>query len=268
MGLGPGPRAVSSGIIRGCLDVSGRIYRDFAEAANEIKRDLAELSVEVPPLYQSKPVSDDPDYVSKELANYQFTVINPDYKLIPNVHEEYVKQEWADRLAGGINPGKSWTKRPEVWEDLREIGPTSPRRRLKHGVTTPKGATHVQLGKFSYTYSERMGGPHIARLIEDLKASPYSRQLWLPVWWPVDETRRGKRRVPCSLGYWFVWRGGKLHMTYLMRSCDFITHWPIDVALASILLHYVARQCEIKVGTFTQFVGSLHVYAKDVQGVF
>jgi Thymidylate synthase len=230
-----------------------RFYRNFSEAANEIKRDLAELSIEVPPLYQSKPVSDDPDYVSKELHNYVYTVLDPDYELIPDVHEEFVKAEWPERLRGELNPGTAWRTRPEVWQSLREK------------VQVVGG---IDRGKFSYTYSERMGGSHIQKLIDDFKQSPYSRQLYLPVWATVDEKRRGERRVPCSLGYWFVYRDKRIHMTYMMRSCDFITHWPNDVALASILLHYVAHQTETKVGSFCHFVGSLHVYAKDVEGVF
>jgi thymidylate synthase len=54
----------------------------------------------------------------------------------------------------------------------------------------------------------------------------------------------------------------------MMRSCDFHTHYANDVALASILLHYVAKKVDVPVGTFTHFVGSLHVYAKDVADVF
>lgn len=236
----------------------GRLFKDFGEAANEIKRDLAELSVEVPPLYQSKPVSDDPNFISKELHNYEFTVINPDYSLIPGVHEAFVEAEWNERMIGDLNPGRSWLTRPEIWENLREVG--------KGKVTRSHG--QVQPGVFSYTYSERMGGRHIKKVIEDLRASPYSRQVWLPVWWPIDETRRGLRRVPCSLGYLFMWRQHKLHLTYVMRSCDFVNHWPNDVALASILLHHVARECKTRVGSLCQFVGSLHVYKKDVEGVF
>jgi thymidylate synthase len=113
-----------------------------------------------------------------------------------------------------------------------------------------------------------MGGSHIDKLVDELLRHPNSRQLWLPVWYPNDEERRGDRRVPCSLGYWIVQREGAIHETYMMRSCDLYTHYANDVALATMLLHYVAKMTDFKVGTFTHYVGSLHVYAKDVAHVF
>jgi thymidylate synthase len=223
-----------------------RMFHDFPEAMNEITRDLAELGTNVhTETMQDKDIRDDPDFATKELTNYMYTVLKPDYTKIERTHDEWVEQEWEDRLAGELNPGRSWQLRREVWDQFRE----------------PKGV-------FSYTYSQRMGGKHLDKLVDEILRHPNSRQLWLPVWWNIDEDRRGDRRVPCSLGYWFVQRDGALHETYTMRSCDFYTHYSNDVALATRLLHYIAKQTDFKVGTFTHFVGSLHVYAKDVAHVF
>lgn len=232
-----------------------RLYQDFSEAQNEIRRDLAELGIEVhPETMQDKYVADNPDFNTRELYNYDYSVLNPAYTLIEGVHADWVSTEWEDRLSGYLNPGRAWGLRPEVWEQFLED-------KGQLGGVKHRG--------FSYTYSERMGGHHIDLLIDELKKHPNSRQLWLPVWdRQIDENRRGERRVPCSLGYWFVNREDRLHITYMMRSCDFATHWANDVCLASILLHHIAREAGLKVGSFTHFVGSLHVYAKDVAGVF
>lgn len=236
--------------------MSGRNYSNFPEAQNEISRDLAELGVLVQPeTMQDKDVADDADFLTKELSNYVYTVLRPDYTEINGVHDDWVKQEWEDRLVGSLNPGRSWKTRSDVWDQFLEGD------RGDGGKAIPR--------RFSYTYSERMGGVHIQAIVEELKIHPHSRQLWLPVWWHhPDEARRGERRVPCSLGYWMVQRQGKLHMTYMMRSCDFFTHYPNDVALATVLQHYVAKETDLRVGTFTHVVGSLHVYAKDVADVF
>jgi thymidylate synthase len=231
-----------------------RHYANFPEAQNEIRRDLAELGIDVQPeTMQDKYVEDNPDFLTKELQNYIYTVIDPDYTKIEGVHEAWVEAEWEDRLIGDLNPGVAWKTRKDVWSQFIEKG---------------FGGRPKAPGKFSYTYSERMGGTHIDRIINELLLHPHSRQLWLPVWSPIDETRRGERRVPCSLGYWFVNRHDALHLTYAMRSCDFYTHYANDVALASMLLHYVAKKTDLDVGHFTHFVGSLHVYAKDVADVF
>lgn len=236
--------------------MTGRIYKNFKEAFNEIKRDLAELGTKVPPMYQSLDVSDNMDYSTMEMSNYSYTVLNPNPDLVPGTHDAFVEKEFADRLSDGVNPGTSWRTRPEVWQPLLEIS------------DAPRAKDPRYTGRFSYTYSERMGGPHLRKLIQELKDRPYSRQLYLPVWNPNDENRRGTRRVPCSLGYWFVFRQNKLHLTYMMRSCDFHTHMANDVCLASMMLYYIASKVDMKVGTFTHFVGSLHVYKKDVADVF
>lgn len=231
-----------------------RFYSDFAEAQNEIKRDLAELSVEVQPeTMQDIYVADRPEYLTKELWNYTYAVTDTaSYNLIEGAHWDYINLELEERIIGGLNPGTSWKLRRDIWEPLLE----------KQRVRTKS------YDRFSYTYSERMGGVHTEKIVDELRLHPHSRQLWLPVWNPNDETRRGDRRVPCSLGYWFVMRESKLHMTYIMRSCDFITHWPQDVALATMLLRYVAGRVEMDAGHFFHNIGSLHVYAKDVEGVF
>lgn len=230
-----------------------RLFISFDEAQNEIARDLAELGETVQPeTMQAIDVHDNPDYLTKELVNYGYSVTKPNFTEIEGVHEEWVKQEWEDRLIGDLNPGRAWKKRPEIWRNL---------------MTQPPGRG-PGAGHFSYTYSRRMGGKYLQGIIDELAIHPHSRQLYLPVWTPTDSTRRGVQRVPCSLGYWFVQRSGKLNLTYMMRSCDFHTHYSNDVALAAIMQKYVSLKAGLKLGTFTHFVGSLHVYAKDVEDVF
>lgn len=231
-----------------------RTYVTFDEAQNEIRRDLKELGVKVhTQTMQDKNIADDPNYETYELANYIYTVTRPDYTDITDLSDDWVRQEWEDRLIGGLNPGRAWKLRKDVW--------------LPFLYKT--GGYHGTHGRFSYTYSDRMGGNHLQYIVQELKTHPESRQLYLPVWdRNVDERRRGVHRVPCSLGYWFVQRRGELHLTYMMRSCDFATHFANDIALANIMQHYVAGECGYKVGSFTHFVGSFHVYEKDVADVF
>lgn len=230
-----------------------RIYKNFGEAQNEIKRDLAELGVRVQPeTMQAIYVADRPEYETKELANYVYTVTHPDYRDIDGVHEDWVHREWRDRKAGGLNPGTAWKQREEVWRPLLEVDDP------EHSIA-----------RFSYTYSERMGGEHILKIIQEIKVHPHSRQLFLPVWdRGIDEKRRGVKRVPCSLGYWFVMRDDQIHITYMMRSCDIMTHYPNDIAMAAIMQDFVADSTGYDIGTFTHFVGSLHAYRKDLEGIF
>lgn len=231
-----------------------RMFANFMEAQNELRRDLNEMGTSVhPETMQDKYVADNPDFETKELDNYIYQVLRPNWREVEGIHEEWLMAEWGDRVQGDLNPGTAWKHRKEVWEQFLEA--TGPNQR---------GPKH----HFSYTYSERIGGRHIQAVIDELAIHPTSRQLWIDMWRPSDTERRGKRRVPCTLGYWVVNRKGALNMTYHMRSCDLVTHFPNDVALATMLQEYIAEEAGLKIGKFTHWIGSLHVYARDVKDAF
>lgn len=149
--------------------------------------------------------------------------------------------------------------------------------------------------KFSHTYPERywprqagdihtIGGAPVQHhgirfrygdvndLIALMLRNPDTRQAYLPVWFPEDlaAAAQYKERVPCSLGYHFLLRDGKLHMTYLIRSCDLVRHLKDDVymsvRLAQWLLdklspHEVWRR--VTLGDFTFHCMSLHFFEGD-----
>ena len=125
--------------------------------------------------------------------------------------------------------------------------------------------------KLAYAYNERIwDNNQLTKIINRLKEDKDSRQLWLSIWDPnIDpDYLGGVSRVPCSLGYNFQFRDGKLNIHYVMRSCDFSTHFTNDVYLGIKLLDYVAKECGLEVGTFTHTMFSLHIYKKDIKGVF
>jgi thymidylate synthase len=225
-----------------------RIFTNFDEALNEIKRDLAEMGVSVhTQSMQDKYIGDDPEYATLELQNYSYTVTDP----VGSLHQLNPTQPWADiefseRIQGfGTNPGEAYHSRADVWLEF------------------------LHDGKFAYTYSERIGS-QLHRIITELHQYPDSRQLYLSIWDPnIDNERMGSRyRVPCSLGYLFQLRGGQLNVTYMMRSCDFVTHFQNDVYLGVKLMQYIANVTGYKPGYFTHSINSLHIYQKDVEGVF
>ena len=223
----------------------GRIFSSFSEAVNELRRDLSELSVSLPAsTWQGRSVAGNPDFDTKELQNYLYTVTAPSpADLTPTL--PWADIEFEERIRPTPNPGKAYLKRLEVWDELLE-----------------------ENFKFSYTYSERIHY-QLDEVIKVLRDNPLSRQVFLSVWEPdIDYSRLETRRVPCSLGYYFQYRGGALNMTYLQRSCDFSTHYQNDVFLAVKLLEYISQEAGMERGMFTHWMGSLHVFAKDVEGIF
>jgi len=182
-----------------------------------------------------------------ELQNYIYTVTQPNLRdLSPN--QPWADLEFTERIYGGghDNPGHAWKSRADVWRQFLQ-----------------------ENGKFSYTYDERMFF-QLVPIIKELRENPDSRQLFMGIWDPYTDVNRlgGVARVPCTLGYLFQVREGQLHMTYMMRSSDFSTHFQNDVYLAFMLQMYVASKINIPVGRFTHYMGSLHLFRKDAHGIF
>lgn len=247
---------------------------DATEAFEEIKRDLCEMGIEVKPnSMQDKDIKGDPNYYTKELQNYSYCILESKPDEIQGVSQPWADAEFEERITepleevdcricprvidicgpdsicpkSYINPGEAYKLRPNVWNEF------------------------LRDGKFGYTYNERIwANDQLTKIIERIKVDPFSRQLYLSLWNPdIDPSNIGGAiRVPCSLGYNFQVRGGKLNIHYMMRSSDFTTHFANDVYLAMRLLEHVADATGYEVGTFTHTIFSLHVYAKDIQGVF
>jgi hypothetical protein len=257
-----------------------RIFINAQEAFEEVKRDLAEMGIKVyPKTMQDKNIEGNEDYVTMELQNYGYQILKAIPSQIPGVSQPWADAEFMERITppkvcsdfstceechkyGGswdrwtdekdttpilMNPGEAYKLRPEVWNE------------------------YLHEGRFGYTYNERFWqNNQFTKIINQLKNDPGSRQIWLSLWNPEIDPDHigGKVRVPCSIGYGFQVREGKLNIHYVMRSSDFATHFANDVYLAMRLLEFVAGQTGYEVGSFTHTIFSLHIYQKDISGTF
>jgi len=115
-------------------------------------------------------------------------------------------------------------------------------------------------GTLRYTYSERMYY-QIDSIVDILKTHPETRQAYLSIWDPIsDITALEQERVPCSLGYHFLLRNGKLNMLYLMRSLEVTKCLGNDIYTSTRLLEEIAQGVGVEPG-FVQFmVGSMHIF--------
>lgn len=105
-------------------------------------------------------------------------------------------------------------------------------------------------------------------VIKHLKEDLYSRQAFLPIWFPEDTGVEHGGRVPCSLGYHFIIRNNYLHCTYYLRSCDFLRHLQDDLYLAVRLMSFIADELgvetKIYLGSLTTHIVSLHIFEQEV----
>jgi thymidylate synthase len=151
-------------------------------------------------------------------------------------------------------------------------------------------------GKFSHTYPERfwpreagrpqgpysyegLGGNQGIRyelgdldtMVEVLVANPWSRQIYLPVWFPEDGTAASKgERVPCTIGYHFLLTPDGVDCTYHIRSCDYMRHFRDDVYMAMRLAQWVCMEYNkyrpsprLVPGRLYMHIGNFHTFLGD-----
>jgi len=128
---------------------------------------------------------------------------------------------------------------------------------------------------FSHTYMERYWPPRdlkgirykygdLNHLVERLNNEPLTRQAYFAVWHPEDQVDIGQR-VPCTLGYHFMIRDGRMDVTYHIRSCDIRRHFKNDIYLTIRLAQWVAKRVNFKVnlGNLYMWIGSLHCWEME-----
>lgn len=220
----------------------------------------------------------DPDFPltkTRELLNVSFCIPIP---------------ETVSALQNVIRPNLPWAE--DHFQERVEGEPLNPGVQYKnwpyyHGNVERHQTQEEE--KFSHTYMERMwpkqagrfskrGLPHIGirfaygdlnDVVQQLSRSPYTRQAYLPIWFPEDTGAVHRERVPCTLGYHFLIRQGRIHITYYIRSCDFLRHFRDDVYLTARLCQWVGNQLlssglDIHPGNLVMHMSSFHVFQGDL----
>lgn len=102
----------------------------------------------------------------------------------------------------------------------------------------------------------------LAVVVDLLKHDPDSRRAVIQLYDPALDAR-DHRDVPCTLGYRFHIRQGRLHMSTTMRSQDAWIGLPYDVFFATVLHELVAGWLGVEMGDYHHHVDSLHLYDQD-----
>lgn len=197
------------------------------------------------------------------------------YISLPQEVEDWQKQ---------ISPNLPWAEE-HFGERVSGIPYNPPPSHVRWPFAQKDNSEHTDSDKFSHTYPERFwpkwinednrwgGGAawgirfnygDLNDLIALLRERPATRQAYLPIWFPEDLTAvHQDQRVPCSLGYHFMIREGKLKITYYIRSCDFYRHFRDDVYLAGRLGQYVAKELGVGTSRLVMHISSLHIFSAE-----
>jgi len=234
--------------------------------------------------WQGIDISKRPEAAMREVIGWDFRVQMPGKELNVYQHEIEPNLPWADdhfaeRVCGyPMNPGEQWKNWPFAHKAAEFLDPkgrfeVNYMERFwgaKPFEDTPKEGTATQL-------SGIRGRPYgdLDSIINLLLQQPLTRQAYLPIYWPEDTGAGG--RVPCSLGYHWIMRGGFFHVHYPIRSCDFYRHFRDDIYLAVRLTLWLLEQLEavdpktwrdVKTGYYSMWIGSLHMFVNDYQRLY
>lgn len=112
----------------------------------------------------------------------------------------------------------------------------------------------------------RWGGQvdQLRRVVEILKQDPDSRRAVIQLYDPARDAG-GHRDVPCTLGYRFHIRHGRLHMSTSMRGQDVWIGLPYDLFATTVLHELMASWLGADIGEYHHHVDSLHIYERDLQ---
>lgn len=228
--------------------------------------------------WQSRDIAGDRSKVTWELREASLEIRMPDdesqaqQEFRPNL--PWAEDHFRERVSGKpLNPPPS-----QAWWPFAQNGNSDHKKDEKFSHTYPErfwpkhaGDWEASRGQMSAHWSGceqrgiRFNYGDLHDVVDRLQKNPLTRQAYLPVWFPEDTGAPSGERVPCTLGYLFMIRRGKLHVTYHIRSCDFIRHWRDDVYMAVRLGQWVRDQVETKLtmGELTMHIGSFHIFEGD-----
>ena len=103
----------------------------------------------------------------------------------------------------------------------------------------------------------------VRNAIDALREKPTSRRVVLQVLDRTDMYGPYHSDIPCTNTIQFLVRDNKLHSIVSMRSNDAWMGMMHDIFAFTMIQEMVARDLDIDIGTYTHFVGSLHLYDGD-----
>lgn len=188
--------------------------------------------------------------------------------------------ETIEELQEEVKPNLPWAEE-HFLERISGIPYNPPPSHIRWPFAQKANEVHLQEEKFSHTYPERfwpkfpsndrweaMRGiryPYgdLSDVMRLLQRNPATRQAYLPVWFPEDTGAVDGQRVPCTLGYHFLIRDGKLKIVYYIRSCDFFRHFSDDVYMAARLAQYVAESVGAVANKLVMHISSMHIFSVE-----
>jgi hypothetical protein len=218
-----------------------------------------------------------------ETMNHSFQFFIPETidglknEIKPNL--PWADEHFDERVSGfPYNPPPSHERWPYAQKNNDQFGGNTSFSHTYPERIWPKDAGNVTMdgifinNKLPIPIGIRYNYGDFGDVINLMEKEPFTRQAFLPIWFPEDTGVVHKERVPCTIGYHFMRRGDRLHMVYFIRSCDYIRHFRDDVYMACRKLIYVLdvlkkrdpnKWSDVRPGYFAMHIISLHCFNSE-----
>lgn len=247
-----------------------------------------------PKNWQSVDVSAKPEMATHEVYGfYGMCMMGTEH--LPSLQADcepnlpWAENHFLERVCGEpLNPGNTWKEWPY---SLKADTFRDDKGQFNHNYMErywPAYAGHTPDGSFEdfrkspdYAPAPHFGIRHrygdLHDVVDLFVRDPLTRQAFVPIFFPEDTGVHHQGRVPCTLGYHFILRRNQMHVTYFMRSCDLRRHFNDDCYLTARLVIWLLEQLrtqapglfdEVRLGTFTMYATSLHIFRNDWRPLF
>jgi len=224
--------------------------------------------------WQGKEIKHDPKYTMIETLNLSFSCQMSSHlkeigeQIKPNF--AWADEHFEERVSGlPLNPPPSHVRWPYAQKNNAEFGGLEKFSHTYPERIWPKFASDIPNSKMSgirYEYGD------FNDVVELMSREPFTRQAFLPIWFPEDTGSVTGERVPCTIGYHFIRRGDWVHVVYYIRSCDFFRHFRDDIYLCAKKVFWLIEKLRekdpenwnhVKPGMLTMHITSLHAWASE-----
>lgn len=256
-----------------------KIYPNFHTAITAIGSSLEHVSLPVQTERWQGVDASKPEMLTYECMDVDFKVAMPSNATVlandVNPNMPWAEDHFQERVSGKpLNPGVQWANWP-------------------YAKSADRFRTESE--KFTHTYMERywpkFAGAEVEAnvgtrypygdlndIVALLTEQPFTRQAYMPVWFPEDTGVVHRGRVPCTLGYHFMRRANYLHVWYYLRSCDFVRHFRDDIYLTVRLVQWMLDKLRrtdasgvwagVTPGFYHMSVASMHIFKNDYRVLF
>lgn len=126
---------------------------------------------------------------------------------------------------------------------------------------------HGDLGPvYGKQWRDFNGVDQLRDVIDQIKTNPMSRRIILSAWNPAEVPHMAL--PPChAFLQFYVSSSGKLSLQLYQRSADIFLGVPFNIASYALMVHMIAKVCDLEVGDFVHTIGDAHIYNDHIDVV-